>query len=265
MMDPQKVRQIIEAALVCADSPMTLDAIVALFRDDEFEDDLLDRELIKNALTALAEDCDQRGIELKKVASGYRLQVKQEFSPWVGRMMEDKPPRYTRALLETLSLVAYKQPVTRGDIEQVRGVSVSTNIMRTLIERNWVRVVGHREVPGRPAMYGTTKAFLDYFNLKTLAELPTLADIRALTEPLAETENVDYQPRPSLSLPEEDESELNELGVEVNLEMDSQNVNDDSKQPLLEDQEPQVRDEQSPDRTLADVVEFPRTVFQSDE
>ena len=243
-MEPLKVKQIVEAALVCADAPMTLDAIFALFREDELEDGLPDKELVRNALDALANDCEERGIELKKVASGYRLQVKQEFSAWVGRMWEDKPPRYTRALLETLSLVAYKQPVTRGDIEQVRGVSVSTNIMRTLIERNWVRVVGHREVPGRPAMYGTTKAFLDYFNLKTLAELPPLADIRDLTEPLVELEDTNYQPRPSLSLPED--TELDESGLEV--------VMDSS-----------LQEEQPEEQTLADVVAFPQSNAQSEE
>jgi len=251
-MDPLKIKQIVEAALVCADAPMTLDAIVAVFREEEFEDGLLDRELVRNALDGLASDCDQRGIELKKVASGYRLQVKQEFSTWVGRMWADKPPRYTRALLETLSLVAYKQPVTRGDIEQVRGVSVSTNIMRTLIERNWVRVVGHREVPGRPAMYGTTRAFLDYFNLKTLAELPPLADIRDLTEPLLELEDTSYQPRPSLSLPMD--SELDEYGLEVDLNSASPDVT-----------EVKANEVPAEDRALADVVAFPQAASNSEE
>jgi len=245
-MDPLKIKQIVEAALVCADAPMTLDTLVSLFREDEIEGGLLDKELVRSALDALAVDCEDRGIELKKVASGYRLQVKQEFSAWVGRMWEDKPPRYTRALLETLSLVAYKQPVTRGDIEQVRGVAVSTSIMRTLIERNWVRVVGHREVPGRPAMYGTTKAFLDYFNLKTLAELPTLADIRDLTEPLIELEDGNYQPRPSLSLPSD--LELDESGLEVNLET--------AEQEELDGEETRI---------MGDVVAFPRVASQSEE
>ena len=129
-------------------------------------------------------ECAGRGIELKRVASGYRFQVRQELAPWMSRMWEDRPPRYSRAVLETLALIAYKQPVTRGDIEQVRGVAVSSNIVRTLLERDWIRVVGYREVPGRPAMYGTTKTFLDYFNLKSLDELPTLPEIRALIEPI---------------------------------------------------------------------------------
>ena len=142
------------------------------------------KALLRELLDGLAEQFTERGIELSKVASGYRLQVRQEYSKWVSRLWEEKPPRYTRALLETLSLIAYKQPVTRGDIEEVRGVTVSTNIMRTLMERGWIREVGQREVPGRPSMYGTTKEFLDYFNLKSLDQLPTLAEVRALVEPV---------------------------------------------------------------------------------
>jgi len=185
-MEIHKIKQIVEAALVCAEGPLTLDAIAAVFRPEDFTDEEADRKLIREAIKALQADCENRGVELKQVASGYRYQVKQELSPWIGRLWEEKPPRYSRALLETLSLVAYKQPVTRGDIESVRGVSVSTNIMRTLIERDWVKVVGHREVPGRPAMYGTTRGFLDYFNLRSLDELPPLAEIKSLTEPLIE-------------------------------------------------------------------------------
>ena len=130
---------------------------------------------------------------MKRVASGYRYQVRQELSEWVSRLWDEKPPRYTRALLETLALVAYKQPVTRGDIEQVRGVSVSQNIMRTLLERDWVKIVGHKEAPGRPALYGTTRAFLDYFNLKNINELPPLPEIRALIEPQLEAGAVQSQ------------------------------------------------------------------------
>jgi segregation and condensation protein B len=125
---------------------------------------------------------------LKQVASGYRFQVRADYGEWVGRLWKEKPPRYSRALLETLALVAYKQPITRGDIEEIRGVAVSTNIMRTLIEREWVRVVGHRDVPGHPALYATTKNFLDYFNLRSLDELPTLAEIRDLTAGVEELE-----------------------------------------------------------------------------
>jgi len=179
MLSIERVKQIAEAALLCADEPLSADQLFSVFADGE-----CDRALLRQALEQIEQDCAARGYELKRVASGYRFQVRQELAQWMGRLWEDRPPRYSRALLETLALVAYRQPVTRGDIEQVRGVSVSSNIIRTLLERDWIRVVGFREVPGRPAMYGTTRAFLDYFNLKTLDELPPLAEIRALLEPV---------------------------------------------------------------------------------
>ena len=182
-MEPAKLKQIVEAALLAADEPLTLDQLAKLFRPDEVAEETL-RSDLRDVLKSLTDEAAERGYELARVASGFRYQVRQELSPWISRLWEEKPPRYTRALLETLSLVAYKQPVTRGDIEQVRGVSVSQNIMRTLLERGWIRVVGQREVPGRPSMYGTTKEFLDYFNLKSLDQLPPLAEIRALIEPL---------------------------------------------------------------------------------
>lgn len=170
------VRQILEAAIMAADQPLSLDGMMQLF-----EDDAVTRKDIETALTALQADCAGRGLELKALASGYRFQVKAEYGQWVSRLWRERPAKYSRALLETLALVAYKQPVTRGDIEEVRGVAVSTNIMRTLIEREWVRVVGHREAPGQPALYATTRAFLDYFNLSSLDDLPPLADIQSLT------------------------------------------------------------------------------------
>jgi segregation and condensation protein B len=179
MLEPTRIKQIVEAALLCAEKPLSADELHALFAADE-----CDRETLRAALDEIERDCAGRGCELKRVASGYRFQIRQELSPWIGRLWEDKPPRYSRALLETLSLIAYKQPVTRGDIEHVRGVTVSSNIIRTLLERDWVRVVGFREVPGRPALYGTTKSFLDYFNLRSLDELPPLAEVKALLEPI---------------------------------------------------------------------------------
>ncbi len=139
-----------------------------------------EKDEIAAALQDLEADCRDRSVELKQVASGYRLQVKPEFATWISRLWEEKPKKYSRALLETLALIAYRQPTTRGDIEQVRGVAVSSEIIRTLMEREWVRVVGHRDVPGRPALYATTKQFLDYFNLKSLEELPPLDEIRDL-------------------------------------------------------------------------------------
>ncbi|MDD9891855.1 MAG: SMC-Scp complex subunit ScpB, partial [Gammaproteobacteria bacterium] len=152
-----KVKMIVEGLLLAAGRPLSLDNITQVFDKKERPD----RKELKSVMEAIAEDCGDRGFELKEVASGYRFQVKQDLSEWVGKLWEEKPPRYTRALLETLSLIAYRQPITRGDIEDIRGVSVSPNIIRTLIDRDWIRVVGHRDVPGRPAMFATTKQFLD--------------------------------------------------------------------------------------------------------
>ena len=173
----EQLKQILEAALMAAGEPLTIDKMLALFVEDK---EPPTRDAIKAAIKLIEQESESRGIELKKVSSGYRFQAKKDFSQWVSRLWEEKPARYSRALLETLVLIAYKQPITRGEVEQVRGVAVSTNIIKTLLERDWVKVVGHREVPGRPALYSTTKAFLDYFNLKSLDELPTLAEIRDL-------------------------------------------------------------------------------------
>ena len=177
-----QIVQVIEAALLAAEGPLTVDTLFRLFAVGELDEEE-GRKQIRLALESLQAECAHRGVTLQKVASGYRYQTRQELSVWVSRLWEEKPPRYTRALLETLALIAYKQPVTRGDIEQVRGVSVSQSIMRTLLERDWIRVVGQREAPGRPSMYGTTKAFLDYFDLAKLDDLPPLEEIKAMIEP----------------------------------------------------------------------------------
>lgn len=171
-------KQIIEGLLLAAGKPLPMSKIAEVFPEKERPE----TEELKAALKAIEEDCETRGFELKKVASGYRFQVKQEFGEWVGKLWDERPQRYSRALLETISIIAYRQPITRGEIEKIRGVAVSTNIIRTLIERDWVRVVGHRDVPGRPAMYASTKQFLDYFNLNSLEELPPLSEIRDLEE-----------------------------------------------------------------------------------
>ncbi|MCL6270935.1 SMC-Scp complex subunit ScpB [Sansalvadorimonas sp. 2012CJ34-2] len=163
---------------MAAGKPLTLEHLAGLFDENARPS----KPVLKQAMADLAEMCADRGFELKEIASGWRFQVRQELAPWVGRLWDEKPQRYTRALLETLALIAYRQPITRGEIEDIRGVSVSTNIMRTLQEREWVRVVGHREVPGRPAMYATTRQFLDYFNLRNLDELPPLSELRDLDE-----------------------------------------------------------------------------------
>ena len=177
MSEIPALKQIVEAAILAADQPLSIDKMISLFEKDQPT-----RAEIREVLREIELDCKGRGFELKKVASGYRFQVRQEYGEWVGRLWDERPPRYSRALLETLALIAYKQPITRGDIEEIRGVAVSTNIMRSLLEREWVRVIGHRDVPGRPAIYATTKTFLDYFDLDSLEKLPTLSDIKDLVE-----------------------------------------------------------------------------------
>jgi len=175
-IENEKVKNIIEAALFAANKPMSIDLILGLF--DPIEQP--GRSDVQDLLKTIEDEYQQRGIELKQVSTGYRFQVRQQYSEWVSKLWEEKPSRYSRALLETLALVAYRQPITRAEIEDVRGVAVSTNIMKTLQERDWVKVVGHRDVPGRPALFATTKEFLDYFNLKSMDELPTLAEIKDL-------------------------------------------------------------------------------------
>lgn len=175
MLSVEMLENILEAALMTANKPMTIQHMQGLF-----EEDLPEKTLFTEALANLAEKCEPRGVELVEVASGWRFQVKQSLTPWVGRLFEEKPQKYSRATLETLALIAYRQPVTRGEIEDVRGVAVSSQIMRTLQEREWIKIVGHRDVPGRPAMYATTREFLDHLGLKSLENLPTLAEIRDL-------------------------------------------------------------------------------------
>ena len=177
--DSESLKRIIEAALLAAGEPLSITALGALFADEERPS----AGEIGAALTELGNDCEDRAIELAEVASGFRLQIRQSLTMWVSRLWTDKPQRYSRAMLETLSLIAYRQPITRGEIEEVRGVSVHTNIIRTLQERDWIRVIGHRDVPGKPALFGTTRAFLDYFNLASLDDLPTLAEIHDMANP----------------------------------------------------------------------------------
>ena len=178
-MQIEQLKPIIEAALLASSQPMTVHQLGDLFN----EADEVSPELIARALEALAGDCEGRGVELKEVASGFRYQVRQDVHAWISRMWTEKPSRYSRALLETLALIAYRQPITRPEIEQIRGVVVSSNIIKTMEEREWIRVVGYRDVPGKPALFGTTRAFLDYFNLKSLDQLPPLSEIRDMEDP----------------------------------------------------------------------------------
>jgi segregation and condensation protein B len=174
MMD--KLKQIVEAALLAAGGPLTVERLQELFMEEEQPD----KQELRKAIAALGEDYTGRGIEIAEVAGGFRINVREEYAPWVSRLWEERAPRYSRALMETLALIAYRQPITRGEIEDIRGVSVSSNIVKSLLEREWVRVVGTRDVPGKPSLYATTREFLNYFGLKSLDELPTLQQIRDL-------------------------------------------------------------------------------------
>ena len=178
-MQIEKLKAILEALFAASDKPLTVNQLSDLFAGDIEQPS---KDEIRQAIQQLQQKYEGGGFELKQVASGFRFQVKADFETWVVRLWEQKPPRYSRALMETLALIAYRQPITRGEIEDIRGVSVSTNIIRTLEERDWVKSLGHKEVPGRPTLYGTTSAFLDYFNLKSLNELPTLAEIRDIDQ-----------------------------------------------------------------------------------
>ena len=196
----EKVKAIIEAALLSADGPVPLDRLVGLFKDGEITADIKEkRQIIKTALKELNDECENRGVELTNLAGGYRFQSRQDLSPWISRLWDEKPPRYTRALLETLAIIAYQQPVSRGDIEQIRGVAVSPNIMRTLMDREWVQSLGHREVPGRPMLFGTTRSFLDYFGVKKLSDLPPLEEIKELVDPAFIGSEVEAEETPKSS------------------------------------------------------------------
>lgn len=172
-MDPTEIKYFIESALLAAGRPLNIDQIKALFDENSAPG----KAQLREAIASLGEDYTGRGIEIGEVASGFRMQVKASMAERLQKLWEERPPRYSRALFETLALIAYRQPMTRGEIEEVRGVSVSSSIVRSLMEREWIRVVGHRDVPGRPALFGTTKLFLDYFGLKKLDDLPPLADL----------------------------------------------------------------------------------------
>lgn len=229
LSEPKDLAALLEALLLASGRPMSIERMAELF--DEIERPA--PALLRKALEVLDKSCKGRAFELKEVASGYRLQVRERFSPWVGRLWEERPQRYSRALLETLVLIAYRQPITRGEIEDIRGVAVNSQIVKTLLEREWVRVVGHRDVPGRPAMFATTKAFLDHFNLKNLDELPPLAVLREMApEPLpVDVEEAPVpaalQARADLQMPQEPREQtsfrslLQELdGMETGLKTD---------------------------------------------
>ncbi|MGU9806655.1 UNVERIFIED_CONTAM: SMC-Scp complex subunit ScpB [Pseudomonas sp. CM11] len=183
LTEPRELAPLLEAFLLASGKPQSMEHLFELFEEGERPEPVV----FKKALALLGKSCEGRAFELKEVASGYRLQIREKFSPWVGRLWEERPQRYSRAMLETMALIAYRQPITRGEIEDVRGVAVNSHIVKTLLEREWIRVVGYRDVPGKPAMFATTKAFLDHFNLKNLDDLPPLAELRELEpEPMLE-------------------------------------------------------------------------------
>ena len=258
-----KVKMIIEGLLLAASRPLNLSEIAQVFDADERPD----KKELKKIIEVIEADCSDRGFELQEVASGYRFQVKQELSSWVGKLWDERPPRYTRALLEILALIAYKQPITRGDIEEIRGVSVSPNIIRTLIDREWVRVVGHRDVPGRPAMFATTKTFLDYFNLKSLQDLPPLSEIKELDNSDSEL-SLDEELSQSriLDMPDVDDSEGDFLTLSEDELLAEEEAINLSKKPLdeilgvEEPDEPPSTDKFGPEfekEDLSNVVELP--------
>jgi segregation and condensation protein B len=177
-MNHQYVKNVVEASLLAAGRPLTMEELTSVF--DERDGSIADE--VKGAIAALTEEYETRGLELLEVASGYRVQIRAAVAPPVARLWQERPQKYSRALLETLALIAYRQPITRGEIEQIRGVAVNPNIIKTLHERNWIRVVGHRDVPGKPELLGTTREFLDYFSLKKLDDLPTLAQLKELED-----------------------------------------------------------------------------------
>jgi len=259
-MQMNKLKNILEALLLAADNTLSVIQLDALF---ELDEDRPTRDEIRKALHEMAEDYTDRGYELKLVASGFRLQVRQKYAEWVGRLWEEKPARYTRALLETIALIAYRQPITRGEIEEVRGVSVSSNIIKTLLEREWVKVLGHKDVPGKPALYGTTREFLDYFNLKSLDELPTLAEIKDLDDihpelALNDDEKIAEQGDETTNekntgddVAEQDEARQDEVDAEVFVQAESEH--DAPSADALTTQENDSIEEVSPEMDSNDV------------
>ncbi len=243
MIEKSQLKKIIEGALLAYAQPLSLDKLHALFvtevTETEEGDELpaaaqVEKEDIVDALEEIQNSCADRGFELKKVASGWRFQVREETAPWVNRLWEEKPQRYSRALMETIAIIAYRQPITRGDIEEIRGVAVSSNIIKTLTEREWVKVIGHRDVPGRPALFATTKQFLDYFNLQSLEELPSLrelTDIENLT-PELNLQTVDVPPTEDEEDLDIDDTSITELTADHHV-ADAETTHVDSQEQDL--------------------------------
>jgi len=225
-MNHQYVKNVVEAALLAAGRPLTMEELTNVF--DERDGSIADE--VKGAIGALTADYETRGLELLEVASGYRIQIRAAVAPPVARLWQERPAKYSRALLETLALIAYRQPITRGEIEQIRGVAVNPNIIKTLHERNWIRVVGHRDVPGKPELLGTTREFLDYFSLKKLDDLPTLAQLKELEDL-----------RVQLTLPGADAQVLSEPQSPLDAVADDEPPADDDEEPAAENVVPRTQ------------------------
>ncbi len=235
-MSEINLANIVEATLFAAGKPLSTAQLREVFEEHERPDP----DAIKEAIEQLQVRYESTGLELVRVASGFRFQVRQNLSEWVARLSEERPQRYSRALLETLALITYRQPITRGEIEEIRGVAVSSNIIKTLLERSWVRVVGHRDVPGRPAMYATTRQFLDYFNLKSLDQLPPLAEVRDF-----DTLNAELGFADPAGAEEETQVEVEETAAPVA-------SGDDREAPISDDYESAY--EQQDDESVDDVL-----------
>ncbi|HEY8587880.1 MAG TPA: SMC-Scp complex subunit ScpB [Rhodanobacter sp.] len=267
-MQIEQLKSIVEAALLASTQPLTVAQLGELF----VEADGIDREQIARALEALAGDCSGRGIELKEVASGYRYQVRQDVHPWISRMWTERPSRYSRAMLETLALIAYRQPITRPEIEQIRGVVVSSNIIKTMEEREWIRIVGYRDVPGKPALFGTTRAFLDYFNLKSLDQLPPLSEIRDMEDPQMRFEPDPLPARIIRDLPIDPDTTPTDANEPANDEPAAPSAGDDTAPTDAHTSTTSESDDVSPDQGLtietptstADEAANPAAAVESD-
>ncbi|MBT7950546.1 MAG: SMC-Scp complex subunit ScpB [Gammaproteobacteria bacterium] len=263
-MTAEQLKNILEAALMTSSGPMSLNRFVSLFEKD---DEQPERAEVKAALEQLQQDYEGRGVELKEVASGFRFQVRNEYAEWVNRLFDERPQRYSRALLETLAIIAYRQPITRGEIEDIRGVSISSSIIKTLQEREWIRVVGHRDVPGKPELLASTKQFLDYFNLKKLSDLPSLAEIKdfdkinpdlfeGLEEVLAQPENEISADQEEVEPVEdiEEAADVIDLVEDENVVAEESNV--DATAEIEETSEPEDEEEEVEIVTSDNVVPF---------
>ena len=224
-MQADKLQNILEAILISADKPLSVDKLLGFFQTE----DLVNRNDVKKALFDLQQRFTSHGFELIETASGYRFQTKQEYKQWVTQHWDEKPAKYSRALLETLALIVYRQPITRAEIEDIRGVAVSSHIIKTLQERDWIRIVGHKEVPGRPALLGTTRQFLDYFNLKSLDQMPSLSEIQDIDK---------LYPELDLKIKEELDDEPNDesIHIENEYETESQSRSNSNEDALSDHQ-----------------------------